>query len=76
MIVKRGKSAYQRSEGAYRRIGFTTLIMGIVFFAIGIFPILTGHGYRTTLVAVLGLIFIVSSYFSFVNAKQISNIKE
>ncbi len=50
--------------------------MGIVFFAIGIFPILTGQGYGTALVAVLGLIFIVSSYFSFVNAKQISDVEE
>lgn len=75
-IIKRGKSAYQKTGGAYRRNGIAMLILGIVFFAIGIFPILTGQGYGTLLLAVMGLLFVIWSYFSFVNAKQISDIEE
>ncbi len=75
-MIERGKSAYQKTGGAYRRNGVVMLIMGIVFFAIGIIPILTGGGYGTLFLAVMGLIFVKWSYFSFVNAKQISNIKE
>ncbi len=52
------------------------LVVGILFFAIGIFPILTGQGYGSAFIAVIGLLFLGLSYFSFVNAKQISDIEE
>jgi len=52
------------------------LALGIVFLAIGILPVLAGHGYGTVFLAVMGLLFVIWSYFSFVSAKQISKIEE
>ena len=75
-IIKRGKSAYQKTGGAHRRNGVVLLILGTVFFAVGILPILASRGYGTAPIAAMGLLFIVWSYFSFVNAKEISNIEE
>jgi Flp pilus assembly protein TadB len=76
VIIKRSKSAYQKTGGAYRRNGLVLLVLGCVFFVVGILPVITGRGYGTIFVAAMGLLFIVWSYFSFVNAKQISNIEE
>ena len=74
VIIKRSKSAYQKTGGAYRRNGIVILVLGLVFLAIGILPMIAGRGYGTIGMAIMGVFFIIWSYFSFVNAKQISDI--
>jgi hypothetical protein len=76
VIIKRSKSAYQKTGGAYRRNGIAMLVLGLVFFFIGIIPVITGHGYASIFIAIMGLLFVIWSYFSFVSARQISNIEE
>lgn len=76
IIIKRSKSAYQKTGGAYRRNGIVMLVLGLVFFFIGIIPVITGRGYATIFLAIMGLLFVIWSYFSFVSAKQITNIEE
>ena len=76
VIIKRSKSAYQKTGGAYRRNGVAMLVLGFVFLVVGTLPVVTGHGYGTIFLAAMGLLFIIWSYFSFVSAKQISNIEE
>jgi hypothetical protein len=76
IIIKRSKSAYQKTGGAYRMNGIVMLILGLVFLFIGIIPVITGRGYATVLLAIMGLLFVIWSYFSFVSAKRISSIEE
>lgn len=76
IIIKRSKSAYQKTGGTYRRSGIAMLIMGLLFLAVGILPVITGRGYGTITFAVLGLFFLFLSYSSFLSAKQISKIEE
>ncbi len=52
------------------------LVLGLVFLFIGIIPVITGRGYATIFLAIMGLLFVIWSYFSFVSAKQITNIEE
>ena len=52
------------------------LALGVVFLVVGILPVVMGQGYGTIFLAVMGFLFIIWSYSSFVSAKQISNIEE
>jgi hypothetical protein len=75
MVIQRGKTAYQKTGKAYKRNSVVTLLLGLIFFAFGIVPIITGDGYGSAFIAVLGAVFILGSYFSYQSGKQIQEIE-
>ena len=76
LIVERSKSAYQKTGSAYRRNGLAMLIVGLIFLGFGIFPIIINGEYRMIFMALLGVVFLLWSFFSYRSARQIETIEE
>jgi len=76
IMLKRGKTAYQKTGGAHRRNAAIMLVFGLVCLALGILPIIAGRGYATALLALFGFFFVLWAYFSFVSAREISSVEK
>jgi len=74
-MIQRGKTAYQKTGKAYKRNSLVMLLVGLIFFSIGIIPILAGDGFDSTFMAFLGALFFLWSYFSYKSGKQIEEVK-
>ncbi|WP_345552560.1 hypothetical protein [Microbulbifer aestuariivivens] len=72
-VLERSKSAYQKTGSAYRRNGLSMLLAGLVFLLIGVLPIIISGEYGSSFIALLGLIFLLWSFFSYRSAKQIES---
>lgn len=70
-IVERSKTAYQKTGQAYKRNAIATMILGALFIVMGVVPILMTGKYGTAVVALLGPVFLLWSYFSYRSGKQI-----
>jgi predicted phage tail protein len=75
-MIQRGKTAYQKTGKAYKKNSIAILLMGLIFFAIGIVPILAGHGYGSAFMAIFGLVFMIWSFFSYQSGQQIQKIEK
>ncbi len=74
-VIERSKSAYQKTGGAYKRNGIVMLVMGSLFCLVGILPMIM-HGETSALfLVIMGILFLVWSFFSFQSAKQITSIE-
>ena len=71
VVIQRSKSAYQKTGAAYKRNAIATSIAGLVFFIVGLMPIILRGNYGSSFMAVLGLVFFLWAYFSYKNGKQI-----
>ena len=75
-MIQRGKTAYQKTGKAYKRNSIGMLIAGLLFLATGIIPIAMGQGYGSAFLAVMGAVFLLWSFFSYLNGKQIVQIEK
>jgi len=76
LVIQRSKTAYQKTGGAYRRNGYFTLSMGMMFMGTGLFLAFKGGGYASLFLAAMGLLFIVAGVFNFKNSREISTADE
>lgn len=74
-VIERSKTAYQKTGKAYRNNAIGMLIMGIIFIVIGVLPYVLQGKVSGLFMSVLGIVFILWSFFSYKNAKQIESIK-
>lgn len=71
IMILRGKTSYEKAGKSYKRNAIATLITGLVFFSWGVLPIILIHNYRMVPISILGLVFLLWSYFSYLSGKQI-----
>ena len=76
VIIERSKSALQKTGKAYIRNAVAMLLAGLVFLFVGIFPVIQKGNYHLSFVAILGLISLLWSYFSYRSGKQIQSTDE
>ena len=74
-IIERSKTAYTKTGQAYRRSGVFTLIIGLLFVALGLLPLLVNENGGALFMAPIGAVFLLSSFFSFRSGKQITEVK-
>lgn len=75
-LIQRGKTAYQKTGKAYKRNSVALLLMGFIFCAVGLVPILTGHGYGSAFMAVMGAVFLMWAYLNYNNGRQIQEVEK
>jgi hypothetical protein len=73
IVIERSRTAYQKTGTAYRRNAVAILMAGVAFLSVGVLPILVKGTYDTAFLAILGLIFLIWSYFSYRSGKQIES---
>ncbi|MHA6495523.1 B-box zinc finger protein [Pseudomonas borbori] len=71
IVNTRNQSAYQKAGKAHKRGALATLIMGLTFILIGGLPVAINNNYDASFMAVIGLIFLLWSYFGYKSGKQI-----
>ena len=74
-IIARSKTAYSKTGSAYRRSAVSILALGLIFTGFGVLPIIFSGNYGSSFMAVVGILFIVWSFFSFKSARQITSIE-
>ncbi len=76
VIIERNKSVYQKTGKAHKRNAIAMLMSGLVFLLIGVIPIIISGNYSSSFIAILGLIFLLWSFFSYRSGKQIEAPEE
>lgn len=76
LVLQRSKTAYQKTGAAYRRNAIAALMTGLVFVAFGVLTALAAKSYGALLLAPLGGIFFLWSYFSYRSGKQITEVPD
>lgn len=74
MMIERSKTLRQRTGAVYRRSAIVMLIVGLLFFSVGVLPVIIRGSWDSSFMAVLGLVFLLWSYFSYKNGKQIESV--
>ena len=74
LVIRRSKTAYQKTGAAYRRNAIATLIMGVFFVAFGVLPVLVSQSYGALFLTPLGCVSLLWSYFSYRSGKEISEV--
>lgn len=74
VMLKRGRSVYQKTGGAYRRNAGILLLMGILFASIGGYSLVAGKDKAGVVALFFGVLFMVWAYLSFQSAKQFTNV--
>jgi uncharacterized membrane protein len=76
LIIQRGKSAYQKTAKVHKRNSIALLLSGSVFFLVGLIPIIASNSWVMSFALVLGLIFLLWSFFCYRSGKQIESVEE
>ena len=70
------KSVLQKTGKAYKYNAVAMLLAGLLFLFLGIFLVILKGKYYLSIFAILGLIFLLWSYFSYQSGKQIQSTDE
>ncbi len=76
VAIARSKLSFQKAGKSYRRNGISLLLAGIVFLFVGVLPIITRGDFGNAFIAVLGAVFLLWSFFSFLSGKQIEKAEK